>query len=528
MLYTLSPLTVGVGLIFLAFALYKFIVYPAFISPLSQIPNAHPTAPFSEAWILWKRYQRQNNRTIHAAHVKHGRIVRLAPNELSVNCVDGGIRTIYAGGFEKGDCYINMFSQPFNKPHSARRRLMSNVYSKSFIQTSAQLGSNSKTLLKERFLPYVNKAAEDNVNVNVHEMNNAFTMDFMSAYLFGMACSTNFTADAGFRRHWLFQYQRRKPFEFHKQELPNFTRLCNFLHVPFVPRYVDEANNEIEDWGIRMCDSANAYFGELEAIETEPVLYKQLKTALQNQLEHSSKDVEANQPQLDKDQQRLSVASDMLDHLSAGHETSAICLTYVYWEMSKRPELQRRLREELMTLSPQMNWTAKDLETFELPHPKAIDSLPLLHAILMETLRLHAPIPGPQPRITPPKPTELAGYSGIPAGVRVSAQAYTLHRNPEVFPEPEEWKYDRWLKDADSLELKEMLRWFWAFGSGGRMCIGSNLAMQEMKLWLAALYSNYETELVDDEGIEAIDAYTTKPKSNKLILKFRHISERNG
>lgn len=45
----------------------------------------------------------QNNRTVHAAHQKHGPIVRLGPNELSVNCVDGGIRTIYAGGFEKHD-----------------------------------------------------------------------------------------------------------------------------------------------------------------------------------------------------------------------------------------------------------------------------------------------------------------------------------------------------------------------------------------------------------------------------------------
>ena len=45
----------------------------------------------------------QNNRTVHAAHLKYGPVVRLAPYELSVNCVDAGIRTIYAGGFEKHD-----------------------------------------------------------------------------------------------------------------------------------------------------------------------------------------------------------------------------------------------------------------------------------------------------------------------------------------------------------------------------------------------------------------------------------------
>lgn len=45
----------------------------------------------------------------------------------------------------------------------------------------------------------------------------------------------------------------------------------------------------------------------------------------------------------------------------------------------------------------------------------------------------------------------------------------------------------------------------------------------EMKLVTAAIYSNFTTSIVDDDGIEAIDAYTVKPTSNKLILEFQHI-----
>lgn len=55
------------------------------------------------------------------------------------------------------------------------------------------------------------------------------------------------------------------------------------------------------------------------------------------------------------------------------------------------------------------------------------------------------------------------------------------------------------------------------------MCIGSNLAMQEMKLLVTAIYTNWQTVIVDDEGIEEIDAYTTRPRSNRLILRFQHI-----
>jgi hypothetical protein len=85
-------------------AIYKFIIFPTLISPLSKIPNAHWSAPISPIWILWTRYQCQENREVHAAHLKHGSVVRLAPNELSVNDI-GGLRTVYAGGFEKGQWY---------------------------------------------------------------------------------------------------------------------------------------------------------------------------------------------------------------------------------------------------------------------------------------------------------------------------------------------------------------------------------------------------------------------------------------
>lgn len=90
-------------------AVYQFLIYPFFLSPLSKIPNAHPTSAISPAWILWVRFTSRNNRTIQAAHERYGPIVRLAPNELSINCVDGGLRTIYAGGFEKHDWYPNLF-----------------------------------------------------------------------------------------------------------------------------------------------------------------------------------------------------------------------------------------------------------------------------------------------------------------------------------------------------------------------------------------------------------------------------------
>jgi hypothetical protein len=89
---------------------YRFVVFPLFLSPLSRVPNAHWSVPFSPLWILYHRLKQNDTPTVHRMHGKLGPIIRLAPNELSVNCVEGGIRTIYGGGYDKGDWYANTFS----------------------------------------------------------------------------------------------------------------------------------------------------------------------------------------------------------------------------------------------------------------------------------------------------------------------------------------------------------------------------------------------------------------------------------
>lgn len=107
---SMSSLLIIVFSVFLIVLSYKYLLFPIFLSPLSRIPNAHFTSSFCPLWILWKRYRGKENGSIFTAHQKHGSIVRLGPTELSVNCVDNGIKTIYGGGFEKPHWYINLFS----------------------------------------------------------------------------------------------------------------------------------------------------------------------------------------------------------------------------------------------------------------------------------------------------------------------------------------------------------------------------------------------------------------------------------
>lgn len=77
----------------------------AILSPLSQIPNAHFTTPYSNLWLFWHRANDTEHKARHDAHKKYGPVIRIAPRELSINCLEDGVKTVYGGGFEKGEWY---------------------------------------------------------------------------------------------------------------------------------------------------------------------------------------------------------------------------------------------------------------------------------------------------------------------------------------------------------------------------------------------------------------------------------------
>lgn len=86
------------------FVLYTTVLQPTLFSPLARIPTAHWSCSLSNYWILRARKQAKENETLFKAHLRHGPIVRVAPNTLSVDGVDA-MRAIYQGGYEKSDWY---------------------------------------------------------------------------------------------------------------------------------------------------------------------------------------------------------------------------------------------------------------------------------------------------------------------------------------------------------------------------------------------------------------------------------------
>lgn len=117
------------------------------------------------------------------------------------------------------------------------------------------------------------------------------------------------------------------------------------------------------------------------------------------------------------------VAAEATAYIVAGSDTTATTLTYLVWILSKHPDVEAKLIEEVC--GDHVGWSNN-----------ALKSLPFLNAVIEECLRLYGAAPGCLPRIVPGQGAQLAGYC-IPAEFTVLTQAYTMHRDPDIFKDPE-------------------------------------------------------------------------------------------
>lgn len=163
----------------------------------------------------------------------------------------------------------------------------------------------------------------------------------------------------------------------------------------------------------------------------------------------------------------------------AGSDTTSSTLTYLVWAVLSRPELKTALEEELAAL----------------PHgygDQELETLPLLGAVIEETLRLYGAAPGGLPRQVPPAGTTLAGYY-ISGGTTVTTQAYTIHRDENIFPNASIFDPYRWLDTSSRNETSSSALARIAhhpFGVGSRICLGVHLAQMELRLSAAEFFRN--------------------------------------
>ncbi|KAH0847707.1 cytochrome P450 monooxygenase [Fonsecaea pedrosoi] len=203
------------------------------------------------------------------------------------------------------------------------------------------------------------------------------------------------------------------------------------------------------------------------------------------------------------------VPAECKDHLAAGVDTTGDALCFLMHHLSlptpASQRIQGLLHEEL---------TENAATSF--------DQLPYLDAVVKEGLRCFPPIPMSMPRYVPQGGSMIDGHF-VPGGTIVSCQAYTLHKDPVVFPQPLEFLPERWLDKQGEAERNRL---FFAFSVGGRGCLGRHLAIAEMKLLLREVYSQCRTTLSPrmDSDMEMEDQIiASRPKGQSCKLVFEKI-----
>ena len=188
---------------------------------------------------------------------------------------------------------------------------------------------------------------------------------------------------------------------------------------------------------------------------------------------------------------RQQLRDEVVTLFLAGHETTALSLTWACYQLALHPEVDAQLDAELLG--------ASDLARL------GPAQLPLTERVLLETMRLYPPA-YVIPRVCA-EPVELGGYRVKP-GAEIWMWIYFLHHDARWFDEPERFRPQRFLPEA---EAQRRPGTFLPFGAGSRACVGRHFAMLEAVLSLAALLRRFRLRLVSSRTMRLHPRITLAP-----------------
>jgi cytochrome P450 len=186
---------------------------------------------------------------------------------------------------------------------------------------------------------------------------------------------------------------------------------------------------------------------------------------------------------------------EMVTMLLAGHDTTALTLTYTWYLLSEHPAVESRLHAEF-----------DDLLGGRLPTFADVRGMEYTEAVLQEAMRLYPPVYTifREPQVD----VRLGGYR-VPAGSAVMLPQWAVHRSERYWDAPLTFDPDRWLDErADD---RPRFAYF-PFGGGPRFCIGKQLSLLEARLILGTVCPRYRLEYVGAEPFDLRGSLTMHPR----------------
>ncbi|CAG2104153.1 unnamed protein product, partial [Medioppia subpectinata] len=191
------------------------------------------------------------------------------------------------------------------------------------------------------------------------------------------------------------------------------------------------------------------------------------------------------------------LSAQALQFLIAGYDTTSAAITHALYYLSQHKDCQQILYEELQSC---------DEFTYE-----KLSQLKYLNAVINETLRLAPSLTRIQRECVQDYKLGNTGIT-ILKGTSVEILSYALHRQPDLWPNPNDFIPDRFINPTHHPYA------YIPFGGGPRVCIGQRFAMQEMRMCLAKLVNKFELNLTQSTKKHVITAY--REQSHLFLMPF--------
>ncbi len=180
----------------------------------------------------------------------------------------------------------------------------------------------------------------------------------------------------------------------------------------------------------------------------------------------------------------------------AGHETTAMALSWTWYLLAQNPEWVAKLQAEVDMALQGRAPTMRDLA-----------NLPMGEMVLKEAMRMYPPAVSMGRE--PIEDVEVGGYT-VKKGEMVQVSVYGLHYQEKYFPNPDTFDPNRFTPENE----KQIPRYaYLPFGAGPRVCIGNQFAMMEARLILATMVQQFDLGLIPGQTVIPEVLLTLRPKN---------------
>ncbi|KAF2228074.1 cytochrome P450 [Elsinoe ampelina] len=446
------------------------VIYRIFLHPLSRIPGPF-LARISNNWKTSKYRQGQWHEDIVKLHETYGRVVRIAPNEISV--VDEyAMKQLYGHGHNaaKTDWYriwnppgmTSIFSETDKSYHSFLRKRVSQAYSMSSMLKYETYIQRCLDLLLHRLWDM----ARSPIDIDIASWTNALAFDVVGELAYGQELGHIRTGTDvhGLRNtiYGAFVWLSSNGDNTLAKWLLNQKKLAKIMPNPF---------GSFLTWST---DVVTARMTGKDNVERDDMLnhFCRMKTA------------DGKAASLDD------VLIEAMNLVGAGADTTSIGMKANLYYLAKNPRHYKLLQAEVDAYykDNQLSEPIKYLQT---------QQLPMLQAIVKESTRLLPSIVFQLPRVAPPNFT-IRDYH-IPPGTSVGISPIAQNRDKEIWgPDANDFRPERWLEDEARARYLDSSNMTFG-GNGPRTCIGKNIALVEMHKFIAQFIHHFDFELVNPD-----------------------------